>query len=830
MSDYKFNEIEKKWREIWDKEKTYEFNPNDEREKYYCLEMFPYPSGKIHMGHVRNYSIGDVIARFKTMNNKNVLHPIGYDSFGLPAENAAIKHGVFPLTWTENNMKEMTEQLKLLGLSYDFDNSIATSNEDYYKWTQYIFIKFFEEGLAYKKENFVNFCPSCETVLANEQVINGACERCGTEVVKKKLSQWYLKITDYAKRLLDNLEKLEGWPSKVKLMQENWIGRSKGANCNFKIKDSDLSLEIYTTRPDTLFGVTFMVIAPEHPLLEEIVSDEKRDEALKFRDEQIKLSEIKRGASDIEKEGVYLGVNAINPLNNKEIPIYTANYVLMDYGSGAIMAVPAHDERDFAFAKKYGLDITPVIMPKKGAKNSFGEEIDINNLKEAFINDGTLINSGEFDGLDTRHAKEEVSNYLESNDLGKASINYRLRDWLISRQRYWGTPIPMIYCEKCGWVSEAVENLPVKLPKDVKFSGKGDSPIKDSEEFMNTTCPKCGGKATREVDTMDTFLDSSWYFLRYVDTKNDEEIFDKNLAKKFLPVEQYIGGVEHAILHLLYARFFTMFLYDCKISPVEEPFTNLLTQGMVIKDGKKMSKSVGNIVSPEEIISKYGSDTARLFILFQAPPERELEWNDDSVQGSFRFINRVYKLLSFIDEISNEKSDEKIKNELDTILNITIRDVTKDINRFSFNTAISKLMVLTNELYNVKDKLSKTDFILGLITLGTLLNPFIPHMSSEFLTVLKEKYGVSLDLIKETKNKSLNLKWPTVDEEKVKLRECEIIIQINGKLKDKVIIPNGLKKDEALKEIKEKSKLDFSNLGEIKKEIYVENKILNIVV
>ena len=607
---YEFKRIEKKWQTYWEENKSFKTVEDDSREKYYVLEMFPYPSGKLHMGHVRNYSIGDVVARFKHMRGFNVLHPMGFDSFGLPAENAAIKNGTPPAEWTFRNIEEMTEQLKQLGISYDWEREVETCNPNYYRWMQWIFVQFFNKGLAYKKENPVNWCPSCQTVLANEQVIDGACERCHTPVGKKNLSQWYFKITDYAERLLDNLKKLPGWPNKVKLMQENWIGKSIGANVNFKIDGTDKIMKVFTTRADTLFGCTYMVMAPEHPYLEELVQGtEYEEETRRYMQEVQHMDEIERTSTVKEKTGVFIGKYAINPVNGKKVPIFISDYVLMGYGTGAIMAVPAHDQRDFDFAKKFDLEIIPVVESKDPS-------VDINDLKEAFVAEGTMINSGEYDGMNNRKVIPMMVDWLAEHNSGEKTINYKLRDWLVSRQRYWGTPIPMVFCDDCGWVPEKEENLPVLLPEDVEFTGKGESPLTTSKSFVECSCPKCGGKARREIDTMDTFLDSSWYFLRFCDPHNDEKIFEKKKVDYWMNVDQYIGGVEHAILHLMYARFFEMALSDMGLVTAEEPFKNLLTQGMVNKYGKKMSKSLGNVVSPEEIIEKYGADTARLFILF----------------------------------------------------------------------------------------------------------------------------------------------------------------------------------------------------------------------
>ena len=818
---YDFSGIEAKWQKYWEENKLFNTKVQEGKKKYYLLEMFPYPSGKLHMGHVRNYSIGDVASRYLKMNGYNVLHPMGWDSFGLPAENAAIKHGIHPNVWTWDNIAEMRGQLKELGLSYDWDREVATCHPDYYKWMQWIFIQFFEKGLAYKKKNPVNWCPSCQTVLANEQVVDGVCERCSTPVGKKDLSQWYLKITDYADRLLTDLDKLEGWPNKVKVMQKNWIGKSIGGEVDFEIEGFEKELKIFTTRPDTLFGVTYMVLAPEHPFVKKLIAGSEFEVPVnEFLNKLQFMTDIERTATTLEKDGIFIGKYAINPLNGKKVPIYIANYVLMDYGTGAIMAVPAHDQRDFDFAVKYNLDIIPVVDPKN-------PDIDIHNLKEAFEADGILINSDQFNGMDVATAKEKIVTYLEEKKIGNESINFRLRDWLISRQRYWGTPIPMIYCEECGWVPEKEENLPILLPTDVVFSGKGESPLTTSKTFMETTCPKCGKKATRETDTMDTFLDSSWYYLRYTDAKNNDKIWDKKNVDYWMPVDQYIGGVEHAILHLLYARFFTKFLYDIGICPVDEPFKNLLTQGMVLKDGTKMSKTKGNVVSPEVIIDKYGADTARLFILFAAPPEKELEWSDAGVEGSYRFLNRVHRLVLELNEKIKDapstyqaiSADDK---KLAYALNATIKKVSEDIGgRFNFNTAISSIMELVNEIYRYKE----TDQInLGLLkasieSLILILSPFTPHICEEMWEHTGHKSTVYLE------------KWPTFDEAALVKDSIEIVIQLNGKVKDKIEVANGLSKEQLEEVVMSSDKVKVLLAGkEIVKIIPVPNKLFNIVV
>ena len=818
---YEFKRIEKKWQTYWEENKSFKTVEDDSREKYYVLEMFPYPSGKLHMGHVRNYSIGDVVARFKHMRGFNVLHPMGFDSFGLPAENAAIKNGTPPAEWTFRNIEEMTEQLKQLGISYDWEREVKTCNPNYYRWMQWIFVQFFNKGLAYKKENPVNWCPSCQTVLANEQVIDGACERCHTPVGKKNLSQWYFKITDYAERLLDNLKKLPGWPNKVKLMQENWIGKSIGANVNFKIDGTDKIMKVFTTRADTLFGCTYMVMAPEHPYLEELVQGtEYEEETRRYTQEVQHMDEIERTSTVKEKTGVFIGKYAINPVNGKKVPIFISDYVLMGYGTGAIMAVPAHDQRDFDFAKKFDLEIIPVVESKDPS-------VDINDLKEAFVAEGTMINSGEYDGMNNRKVIPMMVDWLAEHNSGEKTINYKLRDWLVSRQRYWGTPIPMVFCDDCGWVPEKEENLPVLLPEDVEFTGKGESPLTTSKSFVECSCPKCGGKARRETDTMDTFLDSSWYFLRFCDPHNDEKIFEKKKVDYWMNVDQYIGGVEHAILHLMYARFFEMALSDMGLVTAEEPFKNLLTQGMVNKYGKKMSKSLGNVVSPEEIIEKYGADTARLFILFAAPPEKELDWSDEGVEGSYRFLNRVWRLIrEFKEKVDNSDGAINIKSvndkKLNSKLNATIKKVTDDIEkRFNFNTAISSIMELVNELYKYKQGEDlNTPLLEDAITkLVTLLSPFTPHICEEMWHELGKEESL------------IGVRWPDYDESALVEDVKTIVIQINGKLKERLSLPAGLSgADLEEKVLEEPNVASLIQDVNVVKTIAVPDKLVNFVV
>ena len=820
---YEFKRIEKKWQNYWEENNSFKSIEDPSKEKYYVLEMFPYPSGKLHMGHVRNYSIGDVIARFKRLKGYNVLHPMGWDSFGLPAENAAIKNDIHPAIWTDSNIAEMHRQLQGLGFSYDWDREVATCKEEYYKWMQWIFIQFYNKGLAYKKDNPVNWCPSCQTVLANEQVVDGCCERCHTPVTKKRLSQWYLKITDYADRLLKDLDKMPGWPEKVKLMQKNWIGRSTGAEVTFEIENFSKKLQIYTTRPDTLFGVTYMVLAPEHPFVPELTNGTEYEAAVKaYQEECQHKSEIERTSLTKEKTGVFTGCYGINPVNGKKVPIFISDYVMMDYGTGAIMAVPAHDQRDFEFAKKFDLDIVPVV-------DSQNPEIDINNLTEAFVAEGTMINSGKYTGMNNKEAIEEITKDLEADGLGKAQVNYKLRDWLISRQRYWGCPIPMVYCEECGWVPEKEENLPVKLPTDVEFTGKGDSPLKTSKTFGETTCPCCGKKAVREFDTMDTFVDSSWYFLRYCDAHNSEKPFDKKKADYWMNVDQYIGGVEHAILHLLYARFFQMVMHDLGLVDAEEPFDNLLTQGMVIKDGAKMSKSLGNIVSPEEIQAKYGADTARLFILFAAPPEKELDWSDAGVEGSYRFLNRVYRLVQeYVNEIRGDfRGSETITIQsaedkaLNFQLNATVKKVTEDAGgRFSFNTAISSIMELVNALYKYKQGEVNVPLMNDAIEkLILILNPFVPHITEELWN----------DLGHEDRVYQQN--WPEFDPAALELETVEIIVQVNGKLKDKMAFEKNAEKSAIEEAALASERVQDAIAGKsVVKTIVVPNKLINFVV
>ena len=817
--------IESKWQKIWEETNAYKVDIEESKPKYYCLEMFPYPSGNLHMGHVRNYCIGDVLARFKGMNGFNVLHPMGWDAFGMPAENAAIQNKVRPSTWTWENIANMRRQQKELGLSYDWDREFATCHPDYYKWTQWLFLLFYKRGLAYKKEAAVNWCEDCGTVLANEQVIDGACWRCDYTVVKKNLEQWFFKITDYADRLLDDLDELKGWPDRVKLMQENWIGRSEGAQFEFKVENSSSTIPVYTTRQDTIFGVTYVVLAPEHPLVPELIKGKEDEQKIfEFIEKVRNLNEVTRTSTETEKEGVFTGSYAIHPFTGEKVPIWIANYVLFEYGTGAVMGVPAHDQRDFEFSSKYNLLKKVVIKPKD-------KDLTIEEMTEAYLDSGVMVNSVEFDGFDSEVGKKEIVKRLEKEGIGQRQINYRLRDWLISRQRYWGVPIPIIYCERCGVVSVPESDLPVKLPEDLDLNAQGLSPLKDSKDFVNCTCPVCGIPARRETDTMDTFICSSWYYFRYADPHNAEKAFDFDKTKYWLPVDQYIGGIEHAILHLLYSRFFTKVIKDAGLISVNEPFENLLTQGMVIKDGAKMSKSKGNVVSPEEIIKKYGADTARIFILFTAPPERDLEWSDQGVEGASRFLNRLWRIIFYYNDLLGDNiaqgsydinrlnPDEK---DLRRVLHATIKRVTEIDTRLNFNTAISSIMELVNAMYGLREKGVKPSS--GLVkevvsSLLRLLAPFAPHITEELWD----------EVIKEGSVHKQS--WPSYDEEAIKQDEIEIVLQINGKIRDKFTIPVGLSSKEmeelALGQDKVKKEIGDKTIVKI---ICVPGKLVNIVV
>lgn len=822
---YAPHDIEAKWQKYWEENKTFKVEMDKDKPKSYVLEMFPYPSGNLHMGHVRNYSIGDVIARFRTMKGFNVLHPMGWDSFGMPAENAAIKHNIPPKKWTLENIANMTRQLKALGLSYDWDREVTTCKEDYYKWTQWFFELFYKRGLAVKKESAVNWCDTCNTVLANEQVIDGKCWRCDHEVVKKDLSQWFFKITDYADELLKDLDLLPGWPERVKTMQHNWIGRSEGLEFSFEIPALNDTVAVYTTRPDTAYGVTFMALAAEHPLIKKICENNpKADEINAFCERVRNQSEIERTSSESEKEGVFTGVYCINPFTGRKVEIWVTNYVLYDYGTGAVMGVPTGDQRDWMFADKYGIEKIVTICP-------LGKELKLEEMTCAYEEkEGMLVNSGEFTGMEMHKAMSAIMDKAEAEGFGKRRVNYRLRDWLISRQRYWGAPIPIVYCPHCGEVLVPEDQLPVRLPEDVSFTAGAKSPLATSEEFLHCKCPKCGADATRETDTMDTFLCSSWYYLRYTDAHNDKMPFDKDVNNYWGPVDQYIGGIEHAILHLLYSRFFVKVLRDAGLVDYDEPFSNLLTQGMVIKDGAKMSKSLGNVVSPEEILSKYGADTARLFILFAAPPERELEWSDQGVEGSFRFLNRIWRIVQAFEAVLAQKVTEydhsnlsEADKDLRRVLHSSIKKVTNDIEtRFNFNTAISTMMELVNALYAYKEAAKELNAGLvyeAISDLIKMMSPFVPHITEEL-------WRGAIDANSSVHEQS----WPECDEEALKVDNVEIVLQVNGKVRGRLTVPA-----EATKEELEKIAMADANVqahigdATVRKVICVPGRLVNIV-
>lgn len=816
-------EIEKKWQKVWEENKAFKTPDNSDKPKYYALSMFPYPSGKLHMGHVRNYTITDVIARYKKMNGFNVLHPMGWDSFGLPAENAAMKHGANPETWTDENIAYMTKQLKMLGLSYDWDREVTTCKPDYYKWTQWLFLQLYKKGLAYKKEAAVNWCEECGTVLANEQVIDGKCWRCDHVVEKKYLSQWFLKITDYAEVLLEDLDKLPGWGDNVKTMQANWIGKSQGALLRFKVKEiPGMEVPVYTTRPDTVYGITYLVVAPEYKDIEKLTTPENKAAVEEYRANARKMTEIERLSTERVKTGVPLGTHCINPFNDEEFPLWTADYALVEYGTGAVMAVPTHDTRDFDFAKKYNLPMKVVIENPENPSDC---------KVEAYTEPGVMVNSGEFNGMKNEEAKKAITEKAVREGFGEFKTQYRLRDWLVSRQRYWGAPIPVVYCEKCGIQPVTEDQLPVMLPKDVDFSVVGKSPITTSKTFVETTCPCCGGPAKRETDTMDTFVCSSWYYLRYSDAKNADKPFDRELVNKWLPVDQYVGGIEHAILHLLYSRFFTKALRDLGLLDFDEPFKNLLTQGMVLKDGSKMSKSKGNTVDPDEIFENYGADTARLFILSDSPPARDFDWSDAGVEGCYKFLNRVWRLIS--SNAGNLTLDYKLefplKKENDDLVrkvHMAIKGISIDIaNDFQFNTVISKYRELVNAIYDWQGKKSQLDnedkqvVSFAILSLIKLMSPVAVHLTEEAWHELGAKTSIHEE------------EWPKWDENLAKASSITLIVQVNGKLKDKIEADEALNEEELKALALESPKVKELTEGKtIVKTIVVPKKLVNIVV
>jgi leucyl-tRNA synthetase len=814
--------VEEKWQNYWESNSSFKAIEDNAKEKYYLLEMFPYPSGRIHMGHVRNYSIGDVIARFKRMRGYNVIHPMGWDAFGMPAENAAIQNNSHPAKWTYENIDYMRRQLKRLGLSYDWDRELATCNVDYYKWEQKIFLEMYARGLAYKKLSPVNWCPKCETVLANEQVEEGCCWRCDSQIEQKELQQWSFKITHYAEELLNDTFNLPGWPERVLTMQRNWIGKSIGCEIDFPVEGQNKIIRVYTTRQDTIFGATFLSLAPEHPMAIELTTSENTERIISFIDKIKKTDRIRRSAEDFEKEGVFTGSYCINPLTKQRMPIYLANFVLTDYGTGAVMAVPTHDQRDFEFARKYMLPMQVVIQPEDVS-------LDAEVMTEAFIGEGIMINSGIFNGLKNTIAKEKIADYFEKEKIGTKTVNFRLRDWGISRQRYWGNPIPVINCERCGVVPVPEDDLPVVLPMDATFTGEGGNPLARVQAFVDTRCPKCGDAAKRETDTMDTFVQSSWYFLRYCCPETNDAPIDRKMTEYWMPVDQYIGGIEHAVMHLLYARFFTKVLRDLGYFDIDEPFINLLTQGMVIKDGAKMSKSKGNVVDPNALIEKYGADTARLFSLFAAPPEKDLDWSDQGVDGSFRFLNRIWKLVQ--ENLSLINNAHPI--EMDTLTNEgknlrrsthkTIRKVTDDIEeRFHFNTAIAAIMELLNAIQSFEQKSIPANIPVireAIESVVRLLAPFVPHFAEELWSEL----GYSHSLEQEG--------WPNYNADAVIDDELLVVVQVNGKLRGRLVLSVSANEDEVRKAALNDEKVTQHIEGKsIRKVIYVPGKLINIVV
>ena len=846
---YPFKEIEEKWQKYWQANSAFKAQAKLDKPKYYLLEMFPYPSGKIHMGHVRNYTIGDVAARYRMMLGFNVLHPMGFDAFGQPAENAAIKNKSKPDIWTHKCIEWMRQELKKMGFAYDWDREVSTCDSSYYKWNQWIFLKMFEQGLAYKKAANVNWCPSCETTLANEEVIDGGCWRCQAEVKQKDLEQWFLKITAYKERLLQDLSQLKDWPERVLTMQSNWIGKSQGVEIYFRLKDGGKIIPVFTTRVDTIFGATYIVLAPEHSLVKEIIKGKPQEKAvLKFIDKVAKESKNVRQAQEVKKEGIFTGSFALNPVNNEEIPIWVADYVLMGYGTGAIMAVPCHDQRDFLFAKEHILPMRIVIqepcltgrqaraLPGRQA----GKSQEPGEMTEAYEGDGVQVNSGQFNGLPNQEAKIKIAEWMEKQGIGKIQTHWRLRDWLISRQRYWGTPIPIIYCKICGIVPVSYADLPVELPKDAPFTGEGGSPLAKVKEFVNVACPKCKSPGRRETDTMATFFDSSWYFLRFCSPKFEQEPFERIEAKYWMTVDQYIGGIEHAILHLLYSRFFTKFFKDLGLLDFSarnlggsampyggaEPFKRLLTQGMVLKDGEVMSKSRGNIVDPDSIIKKYGADTLRLFILFAAPPETELEWDDRGIEGAFKFLNRVWRIRDNFPAknsrkeagsrpITGEAWREKAKADpsLIRIMHKTIKKVTEDIESFKFNTAIASLMDLVNAIYQSgADKEAFSNLLL-------LLSPIAPHFCEEVWQRLGNKESI------------IKAQWPKYDPKMLIEETVIMVIQVNGKVRAKIEVPADISEDKLKELVLADEKLKPWIQGKpVRNFIYVPKKLINLVI
>ncbi|MFB3926011.1 MAG: leucine--tRNA ligase [Syntrophales bacterium] len=856
---YDPGKIEEKWQKIWEQRKSFKASEDPARKKYYLLEMFPYPSGKIHIGHVRNYTIGDVVARYKTMRGFNVMHPMGWDSFGMPAENAAIEKGIHPAVWTNENIEHMKKQLKRMGFSYDWDREISTCEPQYYRWEQLFFLWMYEKGLAYKKGSAVNWCSKCKTVLANEQVEAGLCWRCGTEVEEKFLDQWFFRITAYVEELLNNCDRLaDGWPERVLTMQKNWIGKSYGVEISFPMEGPGGTIKVFTTRQDTIFGATFMLIAAEHPLVQSLVKGKPVEREVAAFVEKVKKQDRMMRTSDYyEKEGIFLDAYCLNPVTKARMPVYAANFVLADYGTGCVMAVPTHDQRDFEFAKKFSLPMIVVIQNKD-------QSLDAATMTEAYVEEGTLVNSGPFNGMKNTEAMEAIAGYLESIGCGRKTVQYRLRDWGISRQRYWGAPIPIVYCDRCGTVPVPESDLPVVLPLDVEITGEGESPLARHESFVNTKCPRCSGDARRETDTMDTFVESSWYFDRFASPDyNEKPGLDRKRLDYWLPVDQYIGGIEHAILHLLYSRFYTKVLRDFGVLGIDEPFSNLLTQGMVCKEtmkckehgflypyevaqgkcvrckrevmiGKteKMSKSLKNVIDPDYLIEKYGADTARMFCLFAAPPEKDLEWSDQGVEGSFRFIGRVWRIvtdyLEDIREIRPFSGEAPLEGELKDLrkkTHQTIKKVTGDIeDRFHFNTAISAVMELVNALYQVNRPAKEDRMGLSVIreaveSIIVLLAPIVPHVAEE----LWEMIGCNALLV--------NVPWPSFDPAVAAEEEVVIVIQVNGKLRSRIVV-GANESDDKIRKLALADEKITKIIGNrnVVKEIYVPKKLVNIVI
>ncbi len=815
MSVYPFAEIERKWQQKWEQTRCYETDLNNIAKKLYCLVMFSYPSGdKLHIGHWYNYGPTDTWARFKRLQGYNVFEPMGYDAFGLPAENYAIKKGVHPAISTAENIAYIRQQLKAIGAMYDWSREINTSDPAYYKWTQWFFLLFYKNGLAYRKKAPVNWCPHCKTVLANEQVIDGHCERCETEVTRRDLEQWFFKITAYAERLLEGHQRID-WPEKTITMQKNWIGRSEGAQIRFPVEDSDEVIEVFTTRPDTLFGVTYIVLAPEHPLVGQLTADNCREAVAAYVEQSRKASEIDRTSTEREKTGVFIGAYAINPLNRERVPIWIADYVLLSYGTGCVMAVPGHDTRDFAFAKKYHLPIREVISPD-------GQSHD--ELPEAYVDPGVMIHSGQFSGLPSEQGIQAIIEHLEKNKIGERKINYKLRDWLISRQRYWGAPIPIIYCPDCGEVPVPEEQLPVLLPMEVKFTGTGESPLTTNPDFVNTTCPRCGKASRREVDTMDTFVCSSWYFLRYPNPHLDNAPFDREIVKRWLPVDQYVGGAEHAVMHLLYARFFTKVLYDLKLIEFDEPFTRLVHQGVITKDGNKMSKSRGNVVNPDEFISKYGSDTFRMYMMFMGSYSDGGDWSDEGITGIFRFVNRVWRLIEEIAAKPPQGAEVARSKDLERIRHYTIKMVTTDLERFHFNTAISRIMEMVNELYLYRQEIDLAQQNKRVIddcleTMIVLIAPFAPHLGEE----LWEKRG--------HRDSVFDQQWPGYDETKIATEQIPIVVQVNGKVRSTIEVELNASDNQVIQHAMQDEKVAKYIAGKtVVKQIVVKNRLVNLVI